>query len=157
MKALPVLAGAILCMVSAFGHHSVAAEFDVSKTARISGTISKVEFANPHVTITLDVRGADGAVTAWRVDSASPNFLLRNGFTKEMLAKGTTITVDAYLAKDGSAKADGRTFVLADGRELRLPPWSQDFWNPFRDSSQDTCAGVPRTENCIRVEGPSVK
>ena len=120
----------------------------MSRTVRISGTISKVVFLNPHVTFSLDVKNPDGAVTNWDVETGGPNVLLRGGITKDLLAKGTTIVVDAYPAKDGSSKVTAYTLILADGRELVLR------LNP----RQDGCDGIiPRPENCIRIEPAPVK
>jgi hypothetical protein len=142
MKARHLLASAILCAIPAFGHHYSLAEFDVSRTVRISGTISKVEFSNPHVTFSLDVKNSDGTLTHWTVGTASPNVLIRGGITKVLLAQGTAIVVDAYPAKDGSPKANVRTLTLADGRQLIT-----------RDPGQN-CDGEPFSENCIRVQVP---
>ena len=142
MRAPRLLAGAILCVLPAFGHHSVATDFDVSRTVRISGTISKVEFSNPHVTFSLDVKNPDGTVTNWNVEFASPNLLIRSGITRDLLAKGTTIALEGYPAKDGSSKASGRSIRFADGYEFAL-----------RDSGQNTCDGP----NCIRIQPAPVK
>src|SRR5580692_8965400 len=106
MKTRRLLACAMLSVIPAFGHHSVSAEFDLTKTFRMSGTISKVEFANPHVVIYLDVKNPDGTLTSWKVETSSPNILLRAGIMKPLLAEGATIVVDAYLAKDGSPVAN---------------------------------------------------
>jgi Family of unknown function (DUF6152) len=156
MKARQLLASAILCVIPAFGHHYSLAEFDVSRTVRISGTISKVEFSNPHVTFSLDVKNPDGTVTPWEVETAAPSALIRGGITKALLAKGTTIVVDdAYPAKDGSPKANGRTLILADGREFRWGPWEHDIWNPQRDPTWNWCEEAkPRAGDCIRVQAP---
>jgi hypothetical protein len=143
MKARRLSVSAILCVFPAFGHHYSLTEFDVSRTVRISGTISKVEFANPHVTFSLGVKNPDGTVTQWKVGTASPNVLIRGGITKALLAEGTTIVVDAYPAKDGSPKANVRNLTLADGRQLIT-----------RDPSQNNCDGEPFPENCIRVQAP---
>jgi hypothetical protein len=143
MRAGRLLAGALLCAIPALAHHSAAAEYDLSRTVKISGTIAKVAFTNPHATFSLDVTNPDGTVTQWNVEGASPNFLMRNGITRDSFAKGTTVVVDAYPAKDGSPKATGRTLTLADGRELSL-----------RNSDRfDGCAGIiPRPEHCITIE-----
>ena len=148
MKAGGLLAGALLCVIPAFAHHSVAAEFDLSKTVKISGTITKMEFSNPHVTFSLDVKNPDGTVTTWNVETAGPNVLMRGGITRDLLAKGTTIAVAAYPAKDGSPKAAARTLTLADGRELAL-----------RDPRMfDGCTEFgPRPESCITVQPAPVK
>lgn len=112
-----LLAGAILSAIPALAHHSAVAEYDLSKTVRMSGTISKVDFANPHVMIYVDVKNADGSVTHWRVENSPPSRMRRWGLTKARLAEGTAIIVEAYPAKDGSQGAWGRTFTLADGQE----------------------------------------
>ena len=143
MKARHLLASAILCVIPAFGHHYSLAEFDVSRTVRISGTISKVEFSNPHVTFSVDVKNSDGTVTHWIVGTASPNVLIRGGITKALLAEGTAAVVEAYPAKDGSPKANVRTLTLADGRQLIRG-----------DPNQNNCDGEPFPENCIKVQAP---
>lgn len=145
MKTRRLLASVIFCVIPAFAHHSVAAEFDVSKTVRISGTISKVQFLNPHVTFSLDAKNPDGTATHWNVETAGPSKLIRGGITKVLLVEGATIVVDAYPAKDGSPKANTRTLTLtlADGRELRLD-----------ESGQNSCDATPHPENCIHAEGP---
>jgi hypothetical protein len=127
MNTRRLLASAILSLFPAFGHHSIAAEFDVSRTVRISGTISKLEFANPHVVIYLDVKNPDGTVTNWKVETASPNILIRSEITKAELAEGTTIIVEAYPAKDGSPEVQSRTMTLADGREF-VTVYNGTFW-----------------------------
>jgi Family of unknown function (DUF6152) len=137
MQANRLLTGAILCLIPAFGHHSVSAEFDVSRTVRMSGTISKVEFLNPHVTISLDVKNPDGTVTLWKVETRSPNVLQRLGITKALLAQGTTISVDANPSKDGTPVANGLALTLADGRELALSP-------------RDPCKETAHPANCIQ-------
>jgi len=149
-------AGAILCVMPAFGHHSVAAEFDVSKMSKITGTISKVEFLNPHVTISVDVKNPDGTVTEWKVDAASPNVFVHNGVRRDQLVIGSTIVIEGYLAKDGSARADGRTLILADGKQLQFGPWEHDMWNPLRDPTWTACdQATPRPDNCIHVQAPA--
>jgi Family of unknown function (DUF6152) len=100
-------------VIPAFAHHSVATDFDVSRTVRIRGTISK-----------LDVKNPDGTVTNWNVEFASPNLLIRSRVTRDLLAKGTTIALEAYPAKDGSSKAGGRSIRFADGHEFAL----RDSW-----------------------------
>jgi hypothetical protein len=105
MQACRLFASAILCVISAFGHHNIAAYFDVTRTIRVSDTISKVEFLNPHVTISLDVKNAEGTVTHWKVETAGPNALMRGGITKVQFAEGTTLVVYGYPAKDGSPKS----------------------------------------------------
>lgn len=116
-----VLAGSGL-MVSpqARAHHAFAAEFDAKKPVHLVGVVSKVELINPHAWIHVDVTGADGKVTTWMVEAGSPNVLLRRGFTKTTVSKGTPVVVDGYQSKDGSMRANGRDIALPDGRKLFL-------------------------------------
>ena len=139
MKARHLLASATLFVIPAFGHHYSLAEFDVSRTGRISGTISKVDFANPHVTFSVDVKNSDGTVTQWKVGTASPNVLIRGGITKALLAEGTAVVVDAYPAKDGSPKANVQTLTLADGRQLIRRDPSPNNCEDMGNASHDGC------------------
>lgn len=101
-------------------HHAFAAEFDVNKPVKLTGTLLKWEMVNPHSWFHIDVKGPDGKVTTWKVEGGSPNQLIRLGVTKQTLPIGTEILVDAYQAKDGTMKAVGRDFVLPDGKRLFL-------------------------------------
>ena len=118
-----VMAAAILLMAAALpmrAHHSFAAEFDASKPVKLRGTVTKMEWINPHSWIWIDVKGADGKVVNWGVECGSPNTLFRRGFTKTSIPSGTEVVVDGYLAKDGSNRMNGRDVTLADGRKLFL-------------------------------------
>src|ERR1700728_1232457 len=83
-------------------HHSFLAEFDPSRPVKVTGTISRVEWENPHVWYYLDVRAADGKVTTWGFSMNAPGQLMRSGLTKDMLKLGAMITVEGFRAKDGS-------------------------------------------------------
>jgi len=99
-------------------HHSFAAEFDASKMVTLSGAVTKVEWANPHIWVYLDVKDERGGVQPWQCEGGPPNTLTRNGWSPNSLKVGDTITIDGALAKDGSKTCNARTFKLADGRSV---------------------------------------
>lgn len=104
--------------VPVWAHHSFAAEFDASKPVKLEGTVTKMEWINPHSWIHIDVKNPDGTVTSWMIEGGSPNSLLRRGFTKHSLEPGTKIIVEGYQAKDGANRANGRDLTFPDGRRL---------------------------------------
>lgn len=100
------------------GHHSFSAEYDGNKPITLKGTVKKMEWINPHAWIHLDVKNPDGTVTSWMIEGAAPNALIRRGWNRNSLQPGTEITVEGYLAKDGSKMANGREMTLPDGKRL---------------------------------------
>jgi hypothetical protein len=104
--------------VPALAHHSFAAEYDASKPVSLTGTVTKVEWMNPHARFYLDVKDDKGAVTNWEFELGSPNGLMRQGWTRNSMKIGDTISVQGSLAKDGSNLANARTVKLSDGRKL---------------------------------------
>jgi len=120
-KALAFVLGAAALLGAAapvWAHHAFAAEFDGDKKVKLTGTVTKMEWINPHAWIHIDVKGDDGKVTSWMVEAAAPNALLRRGWTKASLPAGTTIVVEGYQAKDGSNRANGSLITFTDGRKL---------------------------------------
>jgi hypothetical protein len=114
-----ILAGAILVLTAsyAFAHHPFAAEFDWKKPITITGTVTKFEWANPHSNLYIDSK--DGAtVKKWAFEMGNPPTLSRIGWNDKTLKVGDTVTVDAWLAKDGSNRASVKSVILPDGREM---------------------------------------
>ena len=103
---------------SAFPHHSFAAEFDVNKPIALKGTITKIDFVNPHSWLYINVKDADGKVVNWAIEMGSPNGLIRRGISKASVPVGVEVTVDGYRAKDGSPTANGTTIKMPDGKQL---------------------------------------
>jgi len=99
-------------------HHAFAAEFDASKPIKLRGTVTKMEWINPHTWIHIDVKQPNGKVERWMIEGGPPNALYRRGFTKDSLPNGIEILVEGFQAKDGSLKGNGRDLTFPDGRKL---------------------------------------
>src|SRR6266700_1941512 len=112
--------GLLLAVVPVVAHHSFAAEYDAQKPVKFQGTVTQMEWINPHAWIHVDVKKPDGTVEAWMVEAGTPNTLLRRGLTKNSLLPGTEIHVDGYQSKDGSLRANGRDLTLPNGQTLFL-------------------------------------
>ena len=101
-----------------YAHHAFSSEFDADKPLELSGTVSKMEWVNPHAWIHIEVKNPDGTVTNWMVECGSPNIMLRRGFSKRSLEKGTELTVLGYQAKNGTMRANGSSVTFSDGKKL---------------------------------------
>ena len=138
MKPIMAIATALLvvglAVIPASVHHAFAAEFDANKPVKLRGTVTKMEWINPHAWIHIDVKKADGTVEEWMIEAGTPNTLLRRGLTRDSLKKGTEIVVDGYQSKDGSLRANGRDVTLPDGKTLFLGSSAPDA--PDQDKSK---------------------
>ena len=118
------IAGISVCLggtaASVAAHHAFSAEFDATKPIEVTGTITKMEWTNPHVWMHLDVKKPDGTVEAWSFEAGTPNVLFRRGFTRASLQVGTELKIDGYQSKDGTRRANGRDVTFADGRKVFL-------------------------------------
>ena len=110
--------GALLAAAPAMAHHAFAAEFDVDKPVKVKGTITKVEWVNPHAWIYVDVKGDDGKVVNWHFELGPPNALIRLGWKRDSIPAGLEVEITGYRAKSGDNAGNGRSIKLPDGREL---------------------------------------
>ena len=124
----------VLAVAPASAHHAFAAEFDAKRPIKLQGTVTKMEWINPHAWIHIDVKKTDGTVEEWMIEAGTPNTLLRRGLTRDSLKKGTEIVVDGYQSKDGSLRANGRDVTLPDGKTLFLGSSAPDA--PDQDKSK---------------------
>jgi hypothetical protein len=112
-----LLLGLILPGTPASAHHSVAAEFDLNQRVTLRGRVTKIEWMNPHVYLYVDVN-AGGKTANWACETAGPNTLARQGWSRATLKIGDRVTVVGYRARDGSYVASAREVVLANGRKV---------------------------------------
>jgi len=114
------IAGSVLAAAPAWAHHSFAAQFDQNKVVILQGTVTRMEWVNPHAFIHIAVKNADGTVTNWAIEGNTPNSLLRVGITKKALAEGTELAVRGYMSKSGEHLASGSSIIFKSGKKLSL-------------------------------------
>lgn len=113
-----VAAGVLSVAVPLVAHHSVNGEFDPSKPVTLKGQVTKIDWTNPHARIYVDVAQANGTIVNWNVELAAVSALARNGWTRNALKIGDTVTVDGIHARSGAPIANARSVVLPDGRKV---------------------------------------
>src|SRR6185436_1264003 len=121
MRAITSVVVASVLLASAgliFAHHSFTAEYDSAKIMQFAGAVTKVEWMNPHARFYVDVKNAQGVVTNWNFELGSPIFLRKLGWKQDSLKIGDQVSVEGYLAKDGSKMANARKVTFADGRSV---------------------------------------
>ena len=123
MKAASILAVVLLAAaVPVSAHHSFAAEYDADKPVTLSGTVVKIDWTNPHIHFYLDVKGESGAVTQWKLEGYPPNRLVRQGWARDTLKVGQTITVSGWRARLDPSLGAAREITFADGHKMAVGP-----------------------------------
>jgi hypothetical protein len=112
------VAGLMVPLAQVAAHHSFAAEYDANKPVTLKGTVTKVEWTNPHARFYVDVKDASGKVTNWNLELASPNVLKRAGWARTTLKEGDSVTVEGSAAKDGANMANARAVTLGNGKRV---------------------------------------
>ena len=120
MRITTLIIASLVSTIPSWAHHAFAAEFDLKKPITLQGTVTKMEWINPHAWIHIDVKGPDGKITSWMVEGGTPNILLRRGFTKKSLQEGTVVIVEGYQAKNGENRANGSNITFTNGKRLFL-------------------------------------
>jgi len=104
--------------VPVLAHHSAVAEYDLEKPVKVQGTVTKVEWSNPHIWFYVDVKNPDGSVTNWGFSGGAPGVLQRRGISRTAMKPGDVVKVEGFRAKDGSTNGSGNTVTFEDGRRV---------------------------------------
>jgi hypothetical protein len=108
----------LLAPIGTLAHHSFDAEFDRNKPVTLKGSVTRVDWGNPHIWVFIDVKDAAGKVENWGVEGGAPNALFRNGWRKDSLKVGDVVTVEGFRGRDGSNRANANRVTLPDGRRV---------------------------------------
>jgi hypothetical protein len=116
-----------LCTAPLFAHHDVRAVYSADSLVHLAGTVSDVQWVNPHVLFVLDTKDAAGNPVAWTVELGAPSALARRGFTQEFIEPGDELRIEVWAAKDGTPFADARAITFPDGTRIEIPEsrWMQ--------------------------------
>lgn len=131
-----VLIAATLLVAAAvpmLAHHSIAAEFDTAKPVTVTGTVTKLDWMNPHIWVYMNVKDESGKITRWQFEGGPPNSLRRNGWTKDSLKEGDTVTVEGLRAKD-PVNAEGT--YIGNARNVTLPGGKRVFSGSAEDGGK---------------------
>lgn len=118
MRAMVLAALLLASSGSVFAHHQFSSEFDATKRVTLKGKVTKMAWVNPHAWLYIDVTDPDGKVVNWALEFGIPRTLIRQGWRKEDLPAGAMVTIEGFLAKNGSSTANASKVILADGRQL---------------------------------------
>lgn len=110
--------GLVLAITPVVAHHAFTAEFDANQPITLRGTLTKMDWVNPHSWLYLDVKNPDGTVTRWAVEAGAPNAMFRRGWNKNSLPPGMEIVVEGFRAKSGANVANGKDVTFPDGRKM---------------------------------------
>ena len=110
--------GVLLAARPGVAHHAFAAEFDSDKPVKLTGAVTRLDWTNPHAWIYVDIKDETGKVANWGFELASPNGLMRNGWTRFSLKPGDVVTIEGSRAKNGSTNANAQSVVTSTGQKL---------------------------------------